>query len=254
MKEWQHKLPFKGAIMHKARLLTTTLFMLFIVSLILAACAKSGKKPEGKIELKNDVDKISYSIGTQIGQNFKQNDIEINADILARAINDVLTDQKLALTEEEMSNVMNKFQNDMRTKMEASRNAQMTANQAKASAFLEENAKKPGVVTLPDSLQYVVLTEGNGPIPKENNTVKVHYRGFLEDGTEFDSSYKRNQPAEFPLNGVIPGWTEALKLMKTGAKWKIFLPPSLGYGPRGNQTIPPNSLLIFEIELLEIVK
>ena len=118
----------------------------------------------------------------------------------------------------------------------------------------KENAKKPGVVTLPDSLQYVVLTEGNGPIPKENNTVKVHYRGFLADGTEFDSSYKRNQPAEFPLDGVIPGWTEALKLMKTGAKWRIFLPPSLGYGPRGNQTIPPNSLLIFEIELLEIVK
>ncbi|MCE5252543.1 FKBP-type peptidyl-prolyl cis-trans isomerase [bacterium] len=240
--------------MHTAQPLKTTLFMLVIVSLLMAACVKSDKKAGGPITLTTDIDKISYSIGTQIGTNFKQNKIEINTDILARAISDVMTDQKMALTEEEMQAVLDKFQTDMRAKMEASRNDELAANQAKASAFLAQNAAKPGITTLPDSLQYEVITEGTGPKPKDTDTVKVHYTGYLEDGTEFDSSYKRNEPAEFPLNSVIPGWTEALKLMKTGAKYKIYLPPQLGYGARGNQVIPPNSLLIFEIELIEIVK
>lgn len=206
-------------------------------------------------EFKVDMNKVSYIIGTQIGQNFKLNEMDISADIFVRGLDDITNDRTPALTDAEIGEVVQKFDEGMRVKQEASYNEALTKNITEASAFLEENAKKSGITTLPDSLQYEIITEGSGPKPKAENTVKVHYKGTLIDGTEFDSSYSRNQPAEFPLTGVIKGWTEILQLMKTGAKWKVFIPPELGYGANGSPPIiGPNSLLIFEIELLEIVK
>ena len=206
-------------------------------------------------EFKVDMNKVSYIIGSQYGQNFKLNEIDINTDIFVRGLDDITNDRTPALTDAETGEVMQKFEEDMRAKQEAAHNEALTRNKAEASAFLEENAKKSGITTLPDSLQYEIITEGSGPKPKAENTVKVHYKGTLIDGTEFDSSYRSKQPAEFPLTGVIKGWTEVLQLMKTGAKWKVFIPPELGYGANGSPPIiGPNSLLIFEIELLEIVK
>ena len=206
-------------------------------------------------EFKVDMNKVSYIIGTQIGQNFKLHEMDISADIFARGLDDITNDRTPALTDAERGEVMQKFDEGMRVKQEAALNEALTKNKAEASAFLEENAGKSRITTLPDSLQYEILTEGSGPKPKAENTVKVHYKGTLIDGTVFDSSYKREKPAEFPLTGVIKGWTEVLQLMKTGAKWKVFIPPELGYGANGSPPIiGPNSLLIFEIELLEIVK
>jgi len=206
-------------------------------------------------EFRVDMNKVGYIIGTQIGQNFKLNEMDISLDIFVRGLDDITNDKTPALTDVEIGEVMQKFEEEMRAKQEAAFNESLTKNKAEASAFLEENAKKSGITTLPDSLQYEIMTEGSGPKPKAENTVKVHYKGTLIDGTEFDSSYSRNQPAEFPLTGVIKGWTEVLQLMKTGAKWKVFIPAELGYGTQGSPPIiGPNALLIFEIELLEIVK
>ena len=206
-------------------------------------------------EFKTDMKKVSYIIGTQLGQNFRLGGIDVNADIFVRGLDDIGNDTAPALTEAEMEEVMKKFQEDMSVKQEAEYNVALTTNRAEASAFLVENAMKPGITTLPDSLQYEVMNEGSGSKPQASDTVRVHYRGTRLDGTVFDSSYSRNQPAEFPLNGVIPGWTEVLQLMKTGAKWKVYIPPELAYGTSGRPpTIGPNLLLIFEIELLEIVE
>ena len=233
--------------MRKAPWAAGGFFILTAGLLLLGGCKQSG--------LKTEVDKISYSIGTQIGQNFKQGEVIINADLLARGVDDVINDRTPALSDSEMTDVMQKFQNDMMVKREQTQLTQKTENRAIASAFLVENAAKPGVTMLADSLQYTVVKEGTGAMPKPADTVKVHYRGYLIDGTEFDSSYTRNQPVEFSLDGVIPGWTEALLLMKTGSQWKIFIPPELAYGETGNPPrIPPNALLIFDLELLEIVK
>ena len=160
-----------------------------------------------------------------------------------------------AMSEEEMVEVMNKFQTDLTARQQKEFMEQSARNREQASLFLTANAGKQGVTTLPDSLQYEVITDGTGAVPKLSDTVKVHYRGSLLDGTVFDSS-KPDNPVELSVTGgVIKGWTEALQLMKTGSKWKIYIPPELGYGERGYPpNIPPNALLIFEIELMEIVK
>jgi FKBP-type peptidyl-prolyl cis-trans isomerase len=153
-----------------------------------------------------------------------------------------------------MSKVYMAWQQKMRAKMAAKQKKEAAENLAAGTAFLEANKKKEGVKVLPDGLQYKIIKEGTGPTPTADDKVKTNYRGTLIDGTEFDSSYKRNRPAEFNVKGVIKGWTEALELMKVGAKWELFIPPNLAYGERGRPGIPPNSTLIFEIELLDIVK
>jgi len=233
----------------------TVFFVILLSFTLLLACNSGTQENDGPVTLNTEADKISYSIGVQIGQNFKENMIEINSSILARAIEDVINGKDTVLTDEEMAAVMQKFQTEMMAERQEQMMTDQIENRVKASAFLAENAGKAGVTTLPDSLQYEVIQDGSGKNPKETDKVKVHYRGTLLDGTEFDSSYSRNQPAEFVLQGVIKGWTESLMLMKPGAKWKIFIPPELGYGERGYPpNIPANSLLIFEIELLEIVE
>jgi len=200
--------------------------------------------------LKNQKDKISYIIGMDIGNNLKKQSISVNPKILARGIEDAFAGAKPLLTEQEVQETMMAFQKEVMAKQ-----AEVAKkNKTEGDAFLVENKKKEGVKTLPSGLQYKVIKAGTGKKPKLNDTVTVHYRGTLIDGTEFDSSYKRGQPATFQVNGVIPGWTEALQLMEQGAKWQLFIPSNLAYGERGapGGQIGPNATLIFEIELISI--
>lgn len=203
--------------------------------------------------LKTQKDKVSYSIGLDIGKNLKNQSIEIDPNLLARGIQDAISGGKPLLTEEEVQGVMTAFSQEMQSKMAAKSKAAADKNQKEGEAFLAENKKKKDIVTLPSGLQYKVITAGKGKKPKATDTVTTHYRGTLIDGTEFDSSHKRGEPASFPVSGVIPGWTEALQLMPIGSKWQLFVPANLAYGPRGaGQQIGPNATLIFEVELLSI--
>lgn len=193
------------------------------------------------------IDSVSYSIGVSIGKNIKDQGFDtINADLLALALKDAIGKKTLLITPENAEKVLqNYFTNMQQQKSEK--------NLKDGAKFLEENKKKAGVVTLPSGLQYQVLKEGDGSKPKETDKVTTHYHGTLLDGTVFDSSVERKQPATFPVNGVIPGWVEALQLMKVGSKWKLFVPSNLAYGERGaGGAIGPNETLIFEVELLEI--
>jgi len=203
--------------------------------------------------LQNQKDKISYIIGMDIGTNLKRQAIDINPDILLRGIQDGRSGNKPLLTEQEMSETIASFQKELKVKQDEIMKVSGEKNKKEGDSFLAENKKKDGVVTLSSGLQYKVMKKGAGKKPKATDTVTTHYRGTLIDGTEFDSSYKRGQPVSFPVNGVIPGWTEALQLMEEGAKWQLFIPSSLAYGDRGaGPQIGPNATLIFEVELISI--
>lgn len=204
--------------------------------------------------LKTELDKISYIIGTQIAQNFKSQDIEVNLEPLMWGLKDGLANKELALTQQEIQQILTNFRQQMMAKQAAKRVKEAAENLAKGKAFLEDNKTKEGVKVLPSGLQYKVIKEGTGKTPTADDRVKTHYQGTLIDGTEFDSSYKRNQPVEFAVTGVIKGWTEALQLMKEGDKWELYVPANLAYDERGRPGIPPNAVLIFQIELLEVVK
>lgn len=215
----------------------------------------TGQVAAPKVEiLKTELEKVSYIIGTQIAGTFKTQDIEVNLDSLLLGLKDALEGKQLALSQSEMKVVYTRFQQQMKAKQAAKQAKEAAENLAAGTAFLEANKAKEGVKVLPSGLQYKVITEGTGNTPTADDKVKTHYRGTLIDGTEFDSSYKRNKPAEFPVKGVIKGWTEALQLMKEGGNWELYIPANLAYGERGRPGIPANSTLIFEIELLEIVK
>ncbi len=208
----------------------------------------------GENLLKTEMDKVSYAIGTQMGQNFKKQGMEIRVEPLIQGLRDAMKGKELILSQDEMQQVMMSFQKRMQAKQQERQKAETTINLAEGNAFLEKNKKNKGVKELPSGLQYKIIKKGTGKTPTADSKVKTHYRGTLINGTEFDSSYKRNAPAEFAVRGVIKGWTEALQLMKEGAKWELYIPADLAYGQRGRPSIPPNSTLIFEIELLEIVK
>ncbi|MCK5522139.1 MAG: FKBP-type peptidyl-prolyl cis-trans isomerase, partial [Thiomargarita sp.] len=202
----------------------------------------------------SQTDKLSYSIGHNIGKSFKQQKIAINIEVFVKAIQDVMSDKKPILSEQEVNDVMLTFKKERFAKMAAERKQEGEKNLKEGKAFLDENAKKEGVVTLTSGLQYKVITLGTGQKPKVTDKVTTHYSGTLIDGTEFDSSYKRNKPSTFPVKGVIAGWTEALQLMKEGAKWQLFIPSNLAYGERGSRgKIGSNATLIFDIELISIV-
>jgi FKBP-type peptidyl-prolyl cis-trans isomerase FklB len=203
----------------------------------------------------NDKDKISYALGAYYGGDWKRREIEVsdlNFDELVRALKTALAGEKSALTDQELKDALNKFQQDLTTRQQEKRRVLGEKNKTEGEAFLAENKTKPGVVTLPSGLQYKVVTEGEGDSPKPEDSVTVNYRGTLLDGTEFDSSAKHGRPATFRVNGVIPGWTEALTKMKPGAKWELFIPSTLAYGERGNQNIAPNATLQFEVELISV--
>jgi FKBP-type peptidyl-prolyl cis-trans isomerase FklB len=199
---------------------------------------------EEKLVLKNQKEKVSYIIGMNIGSNFKRQLIDIDPNIVVKGIQDALSGANPLLSnQEEIQETMVAFQKEL-----------MEKQKKQGEAFLAENMKKEGVKTLPSGLQYKVIKAGTGKKPKADDIVTANYRGTLIDGTEFDSSYKRGQPATFPVSGgMIPGWTEALQLMEEGAKWQLFIPSNLAYGERGaGGIIGPNATLIFEVELVSI--
>ena len=201
-------------------------------------------------EIKTDEQKFSYAIGFQLGQNLKNQGLgDIDVKVMTQAINDVLGGKDLKLSMEEMQQAFQAKQQKMMADMEAKGDKAKVAG----DKFLADNKSKPGVKTLENGIQYKVITEGKGNKPTLESSVVAHYRGTLIDGTEFDSSYKRGEPATFPLNGVIKGWQEVLPLMAVGSKWQVWIPSDLAYGARGaGANIGPNETLIFEIELLEI--
>jgi FKBP-type peptidyl-prolyl cis-trans isomerase FklB len=208
---------------------------------------------QDKPQLKDQKDKASYSIGYDIGETFKKQKIEVNVDALVAGLTEAMSGKDAAMTKEDREKTLQTFQKEMMEKQVAASKEAGAKNQAEGEKFLAENKKKDGVKTTASGLQYKVLKEGSGESPKETDTVVTNYRGTLIDGTEFDSSYKRNEPATFPVNRVIKGWTEALQLMKPGAKYQLFIPSSLAYGERGaGQQIGPNATLIFEVELLSV--
>ena len=197
-----------------------------------------------------DTDKASYGIGQQIGKGLQSQGVEVNVDVLAESIRDVIENKPSRLNDNEIQEALGKMQEKMQMKLAK----EAEENKAVGTKFLAANKKKPGVKETKSGLQYKVIKNGNGESPNDDSKVKVHYRGTLTNGTEFDSSYKRNEPAVFPVGGVISGWTEALKMMKPGGKWELTIPSELAYGSRGRPGIPANSVLNFTVELLEVVK
>ncbi len=196
--------------------------------------------------------RISYALGMDLGTQLQKQGVDIDAAIFAKAVADVLSGAKPEMTPEESRAVIVAFQGELRKKQQAAAAAAAQKARKEGEAFLASNKSKEGVVSLPSGLQYKVVKQGTGPKPTLEDTVECHYRGTLIDGTEFDSSYKRNQVASFTVKGVIRGWTEALQLMPVGSKWELYVPSTLAYGERGVQTIAPNSTLIFEVELVSI--
>ena len=223
-----------------------------VLGVIVSLGVAGSLRADGTNVLGDEKSRVSYAIGMMLGHNWQQQGLEVDPDITARAIKDVQTGGAMLLSQAEMQQTLTAFQKELKVKQQKIQEEKAVKNKAEGADFLAANKAKPGVVTLPDGLQYTVLTEGSGAMPQADNVVSVHYRGTLLDGTEFDSSYKRGQPAQFPVNGVIRGWTEALQLMKTGSKWKLFIPSELAYGENGQRSIPPNSVLIFEVELLSV--
>jgi FKBP-type peptidyl-prolyl cis-trans isomerase FklB len=205
------------------------------------------------LTLKTDKDKVSYAIGVNIGKSMRKDTVDVDPAIFARGMKDALAGGKLLLTDDEMKIVLTKLQGDLRARQEQAMQKAGELNKKAGDDFLAQNKTKEGIVALPDGLQYKILKEGTGPKPAATDSVVCNYRGTLIDGTEFDSSYKRGQPATFPVSGVIKGWTEAVQLMPVGSKWQLFLPADLAYGNRGaGPDIGPNATLIFEVELLSI--
>ena len=213
------------------------------------AVAQPGTTPPANKSAMSDSAKIGYSLGAQIGKSLKRAGMDIDVEAFIKGLKDVMADVPLALTEDEMRQAQMDFQKNAVAKQQE----QMKKQSADQEAYLKENGAKPGVVTLPSGLQYRVITAGSGPKPVATDNVKVNYRGTFMDGTEFDSSFKRNEPATFQVNGVIPGWSEALQLMPVGSKWEIVVPANIAYGAQAPAKIGPNKMLIFEVELLEIV-
>ncbi len=196
--------------------------------------------------LNSEKARVSYAIGMNMGTTFKRQDIDLDLDMFMRGFKDVQAGGATLLTEEQVRDTLMKYQQQVMTRMQEKQRQLAETNKAKADEFLAKNKTEPGVITLPDGLQYKVIKEGTGPIPKTDDIVTVNYRGTLIDGTEFDSG----KSANFGLNRVIKGWGEALAKMKVGSEWQLFVPPDLAYGERGFNRIPPNAALIFNVELL----
>lgn len=220
---------------------------------------KTGQAPAAKagapLALTTPKQKSSYAIGLSIGKTMKRDGVDVDSASLARGLRDALSGAKPLLTDQDAQAALVALQQEVRKKQEAQRAVAMESNKKEGEAYLAANKAKDGVVTLPSGLQYKILKEGSGPKPTAGDTVVCNYKGTLIDGTEFDSSYKRGQPATFAVGQVIKGWTEALQLMPVGSKWQLFVPADMAYGERGagqGSNIGPNATLVFEVELLSI--
>lgn len=229
-----------------------SLVVLGVCSLVFA----TGCKTEEKVTMETTKDKVSYSLGMDFAKGFlMRQKIDVNVAALAKGIDDVMNDVEPMLTEKEAQKIMTTFRQEQSRKMQEEMSKAAGKNKEEGTDFLAKNAKAKGVTVTASGLQYKVIKAGTGATPGMQDKVSCHYRGTLLDGKEFDSSYKRNQPATFPVGGVIKGWTEALQMMKVGAKWELVIPSELGYGERGaGGDIGPGAVLKFEIELLDIVK
>lgn len=244
------------------------LILLAIAFFLVSSCQETqeqkptAEKEMTKADLKTEKDKMNYAVGLSMGSRLKMDGFELNLEIFQEGMKDGFTGRKQLLNEEETREITKAMQQKMMAKKRAQHMQQMQerkkqgeANKEKGTKFLEENKAKEDVVTLESGLQYQILKKGTGASPKATDTVKCHYKGTTIDGKEFDSSYKRGEPATFALNRVIKGWTEGLQLMKEGGQWRFFIPSGLAYGERGSgPNIGPNEVLIFEIELLGIEK
>jgi FKBP-type peptidyl-prolyl cis-trans isomerase len=223
-----------------------------IVIVGMLALGSLGHAQEPK-ELKDKKEKLSYVIGVDIGKALQKQGVPIDPEIVAKGLKDGMSGGKLLMSDQEIQETMMSFQKEMRAKQEEANKQIGEKNKKEGEIFLAQNKTKEGVTTLPSGLQYKVVKTGTGKKPKATDTVVTHYKGTLLNGTEFDSSFTRNQPATFKVNGVIRGWTEALQLMEEGAKWILYVPAALAYGDRGaGQQIGPNATLIFEVELISI--
>jgi FKBP-type peptidyl-prolyl cis-trans isomerase len=233
--------------------LSRLFFPLALIGSLMLSPAVLAKKP------KTDEEKFSYIMGLEVGsrmqQQFQHQGIDADMELVTMGIMDATSGKEPSLSKEEIQETMKKMSEKMQEKqkeMAAQMEAQGKKNEEEGKKFLEQNGKKDGVVTTESGLQYKILEKGNGPKPTVDDTVTVNYRGTLLDGTEFDSSYKRGEPAVFPVNAVIPGWTEVLQLMPEGSKWEVYIPSDLAYGPGGaGGKIGPHATLVFEIELLK---
>jgi len=232
-----------------------TLAALVALAVLVVGCDKAPTEKTTEappLELNTQEKKLSYIFGQNIGSQFKNETMKIDVDVFAMGVKDAVNDVEPKLAEAEVMEALQKFQEEKMAEQQKSFDEASEKNIAEGEAFMTENAKQEGVVTLDSGLQYKIIEEGEGAVPTENSTVEVHYKGTLIDGTEFDSSFKRGVPATFGVTQVIPGWTEALMLMKEGAKWELYIPPSLAYGPGGaGGLIGPEQTLIFEVELLK---
>ena len=247
--------------------LVTLLSCLTVFSAFAQTKPKASAKPQTKLkatvsvtkvpvkEFSNQMDSVSYAVGVLVAQNFKSQNVTLNPDMVAKGFASVVKGDKLSMTEAECQNVMNSFMMKNQERQAAESAKQFFPNKEAGEKFLAANKKKDSVVTTASGLQYKIIKMGTGPKPVATDKVKTHYHGTLIDGTVFDSSVQRGEPISFPVNGVIPGWVEALQLMPVGSKWKLYIPQELAYGIRGGgQTIKPYSALVFEVELLEIEK
>ncbi|MFA6949466.1 MAG: FKBP-type peptidyl-prolyl cis-trans isomerase [Lentimicrobiaceae bacterium] len=241
---------------------TLTIFLLAITILISMDASAQKKKKQTKEDNKSEnvlilqskLDSISYIIGHDIGNNLKTNEITVNLDIFYAGVNNGYSGNDTLISAKATESLMVEFQKEMVAKRDQKTAQVATFEKAKGAAFLQENKSQPGVVELPSGIQYKVINEGTGVNPTPEDVVEVHYTGKLIDGTVFDSSIERGQSVKFPLNRVIPGWTEGLQLMKPGAKYILYIPSSLAYGDKGSGPIPGGATLIFEVELISISK
>jgi len=224
---------------------------LCIVVPALMLASNSGLSAEAQ-ELTSENDRINYSVGYQLGSDLKRQGVGARPEIMLKGIEDAIAGQQPRMSPQEMRTTLMELSQRLAAAQREQMQQQAKTNRDAGQAFLAANSGKEGVETLPSGLQYRVLRQGSGNSPKLADSVTVHYRGTLIDGTEFDSSHRRGQPATFRVDRVIPGWTQALQLMNPGAKWQLFIPPTLAYGERSTGKIPPNSVLVFEVELLSI--
>ncbi len=225
------------------------------LGLAVIGCQGNAQQKKTDAGLKTQKDSVSYTIGISIGKNMQQQSVDIDPDLLLVGLKAGLANDttKMLLTEQQMGELMQRFQMEMMAKQQEKMRKEGDENKKKGDEFLAANKNKPGVQTTASGLQYKIIKEGTGAIPTEKSKLTAHYKGMLTDGKVFDSSYDRNQPFELTMGGVIAGWQEALKLMKAGSKWELYIPSNLAYGEQGAPpAIPPNSVLVFELELLKV--
>jgi FKBP-type peptidyl-prolyl cis-trans isomerase FklB len=235
---------------------------LLLLAFALAACEKQPAGGEAAAApaaapaadaLQTDAQRMGYALGVNVGRQFRQQEFPVDAAAMVKGVQDGFSSEKVALDDQQITEALQKLQETVAQQAEAKQNAAATRNTEEGKAYLAKNATAEGVKTTASGLQYKELTAGTGKKPGAEDTVKVHYRGTLIDGTEFDSSYARGEPVSFPVNAVIPGWTEALQLMPVGSKWQLAIPSELAYGPGGaGDRIGPNATLLFDVELLAI--